>query len=144
MLIEQVQQQLLQARKAKDSRLVTILTTLFGEAQMIGKNAGNRQTTDAEVIALTKKFIDKIDETLSLVKDEQKRVELNFEKQVLSQFMPAMLSEQELTQEIQKILQSLPVVDKKAIGLVNKSLKENFAGRYNGQQVNEMLKTLIP
>lgn len=143
MLIDNIQKALFAARKEKNSVVVTILTTLFGEAQMIGKNNGNRLTTDDEVIKVCKKFSENIDSTIALISDEKKKQDLLFEKQIISQFIPQQLSFEELSEKINEILSSIEVKDKKAIGLVNKSLKEKYSGLYDGKMVQEILSKLI-
>ena len=65
MLLETINQDRNEARKMKYTATATLLTTLYSEAQMVGKNDGNRETTDAEVVAVIKKFVKNIDETLS-------------------------------------------------------------------------------
>jgi hypothetical protein len=59
-LIQTIKADQVQARKAR-SASASILTTLIGEAEMIGKNAGDRESTDEEVIAIIKKFIKNLD-----------------------------------------------------------------------------------
>ena len=62
-LIEKIRVDQLASRKAAFNYPATnklqadLLTTLLGEEVMVGKNAGSRETTDAEVIAIVKKFI---------------------------------------------------------------------------------------
>ena len=65
-LIEQIKAAQLTARKNRDAAAAASLTTLIGEAEMIGKNA-NRVVHDLEVVGILKKFIDNIDFTTSAV-----------------------------------------------------------------------------
>ena len=64
-LIQTIKTAQVAARKARDPS-ASLLTTLIGEAEMVGKNAG-REVTDQEVVATIKKFIKGIDETLKAV-----------------------------------------------------------------------------
>ena len=50
MLINQIKSDALEARKARQTNTATLLTTLYSEASMVGKNDGNRESTDAEVL----------------------------------------------------------------------------------------------
>ena len=50
MLINQIKSDALIARKARKIDTATLLTTLYSEASMIGKNLGNRESTDQEVL----------------------------------------------------------------------------------------------
>ena len=69
-LIIEIKSAQLAARKARDSFTASSLTTLIGEAEMVGKNAG-REVTDAEVVAVLKKFVKNIDETTTVLSREQ-------------------------------------------------------------------------
>ena len=66
-ILESVKKAQLQARKEKRAVDASTLTTLIGEAEMIGKNDGNRASTDAEVVTVIKKFVKNIDETLTIL-----------------------------------------------------------------------------
>ena len=53
----------LQARKDGNKVAANLLVTLVSEATMVGKNAGNRDSTDEEVQRVVKKFLDNTIET---------------------------------------------------------------------------------
>ena len=57
-LLAEIKAKQINARKARLST-ATLLTTLIGEAEMVGKNQG-REVTDSEVLAMIKKFIKNI------------------------------------------------------------------------------------
>lgn len=144
MLLNDIQEKLNQARKEKNSKLITILTTLFGEAQMVGKNKGNTITSDEDVIKIIKKFNNNIEETISLISDLQKKEDLLFEKEVISQFLPKQLSKEELEKEIDLILSAKDKnLGKKLIGIVNQELKIKFNGSFNSKDVQEILNNKI-
>ena len=65
MILEKIKNASLAARKAKEALAATLLTTLYSEAVNVGKNNGNRDTTDAEAVAVVKKFLKGVDETIS-------------------------------------------------------------------------------
>lgn len=71
-LIEQIKAKNLEARKAKLTAVVNVLTPLIGEAEMVGKNAGH-PVTDAEVVQMIKKFIKNLDETITALGDSDPR-----------------------------------------------------------------------
>jgi uncharacterized protein YqeY len=96
MLMNTIRTKQLEARKTNDV-LAGLYTTLLGEAQMIGKNDGNRETTDNEVISVVKKFIKNIDETVSALttRNQDASVFLK-ERQALEVFLPKQLNEPQL------------------------------------------------
>lgn len=133
-LINQIKTQQLEARK-NSSESASLLTTLLSEAVNIGKNNGNRETTDAEVVAVVKKFIKNIDETVNaLTARNQDATKFLNEKAVLETFLPNQLTEIELT-EIAKTKNSMPDF--------MKFLKENHNGQYDGKLASTVAKTVF-
>jgi len=70
-LMEQIKTAQVTARKT-GAQEASLLTTLLGEAAMVGKNA-NRETTDQEVVAVVKKFVKNIDENYHSTNQPQSR-----------------------------------------------------------------------
>lgn len=131
-LLQTIKTDLISARKSKDTITTNVLTTLIGEAEAIGKNNGNRETTDAEVIALVKKFTNNIMETLKVLDSNDSRViVLVSEKKILKQYLPQQLTVDELTAIIQSIVTELNA-SKKDMGKVLGKLKQQYAGQYDG------------
>ena len=133
-LMEQIKTKQITARKAGLTE-ASLLTTLLGEAAVIGKNAGNRETTDSEVVAVVKKFVKNIDETINALTMYNKDATafLN-ERGVLEQFLPMQLSEAALI-EVAKCQSSMPAF--------MKHLKENFAGKYDGKLASTVAKSVF-
>ncbi len=133
-LIAQIKEKQINARKS-GSKEASLLTTLLGEASAVGKNAGNRETTDAEVVAVVKKFIKNIDETISALSSRnQDSSAFVAEKKVLEEFLPKQLSEDEL-KKIAAGRSSMPDF--------MKYLKEQFNGQYDGKLASSVAKTVF-
>ena len=131
MLMNAIRTKQLEARKSNDV-LAGLYTTLLGEAQMIGKNDGNRETTDNEVISVVKKFIKNIDETVSALtaRNQDASVFLK-ERQALEVFLPKQLNEPQLY-KLAAECSSMPEF--------MKFLKENYAGQYDGKLASSVAK----
>lgn len=146
-ILDSVKKAQLQARKDKRAEDASTLTTLIGEAEMIGKNDGNRVSTDAEVVAVIKKFVKNIDETLNVVSKDSTKVDrvasLTKEKALLSTFLPKQLSEDELRTILTGFVSALPEKNPKAMGKVLASLKEQYAGQYDGALASKVTKELL-
>ncbi len=133
-LIVEIKEKQLTARKS-GSKSASLLTTLLSEATVIGKNAGNRETTDQEVIAVVKKFIKNIDETIEALKSRnQDATSFLEEKSVLESFLPKQLSTQEL-KDIASGRTGMPDF--------MKYLKENFNGQYDGKLASAVAKEVF-
>lgn len=131
-LMEQIKNKQIAARKA-GSVDASLLTTLLGEAAMVGKNAG-RETTDQEVVAVVKKFIKNIDETVAaLTTRGQDANSFLAEKSVLEQFLPLQLTELAL-EHIAQQHKSMPEF--------MKFLKEHHAGQYDGKLASTVAKKI--
>jgi len=137
-LMNEIREKQIQARKEK-SEFASLYTTLLGEAALVGKNAGNRETTDQEVIGVVKKFIKNIDEMLVALTS---RLDVNnvaisnakFEKILLEQFLPKQLSEDEL-KDLATGRESLPDS--------MKYLKEHYPGLYDGKLSSAVAKSVF-
>jgi len=149
-VIEQIRADQIAARKAKDVVKVTLLSTLLGEIVMVGKNNGNRETTDAEAISVIKKFKKNIQDTILCITPSnnvaafEKITELLDEEKLYDSYLPQQLSEQELKQNIALFL----LADENCTYTIKDVmfyLKENYAGLYDGKTAsklaNELLKT---
>ena len=131
-LIEEIKQKQIAARKAGSAE-ASLLTTLLGEAAMVGKNAG-RETTDQEVIAVVKKFIKNIDETVSALSSRgQDAASFLAERSVLERFLPLQLTELALVNIAQ---------NHKSMPEFMKFLKENHAGQYDGKLASIVAKNI--
>lgn len=147
-LIETIKKAQIQARKEKNEVSASTLTTLIGEAEMIGKNDGNRQSTDAEVTAVIKKFIKNIDETAAVLEkaaqpDVARLEKLAQEKVILTAFMPKQLSELELRDIVGSILLTFEDKNPKLMGKVLGILKEKYAGQYDGALASKIAKEML-
>jgi uncharacterized protein len=133
-LMDDIKARQLAARKAGAPFEASLLTTLLGEAAMVGKNLG-RETSDQEAVAVVKKFIKNIDETIAALRDRNQPYEqFAHERAVLEKFLPVQLSEDTL-QTLAKSQKDMPTF--------MKHLKENFAGQYDGKLASAVAKAVF-
>ena len=141
-LIEQIKAKNLEARKAKLTAVVNVLTPLIGEAEMVGKNAGH-PVTDAEVVQMVKKFIKNLDETIRVLGDNDPRTLAAMgEKHTLEQFLPSQMDADQLAATVRAIIIGLKIAQAPKIdmGAVMKALKERFDGQYDGKIASTVIK----
>jgi uncharacterized protein YqeY len=150
-LIEKVKADQITARKAHDSVKASLLTTLLGEATAIGKNDGNREVTDAEVVALVKKFMKGVDEfIIALSKnldpsgvarsDELIKFDnLRIERAILEDYLPMQMSAEDVEAALKVAIGDVGA----NMGKVMNFMKVNYEGRYDGKMVSTILKTLL-
>lgn len=142
-LIATIKAAQLQARKDRDTIAINVLTTLVGEAEVVGKNAGNRETTDAEVVAVVKKFIKNMDETLALIKEPNAVADLQRERAIVAKYLPQQLTSEQLKGILESLANELNAHTLRDMGKIMKVLKERFDGQYDGALASTLIKALL-
>lgn len=125
MLMQQLKADLLVARKKRED--VSLLTTLIGEASMVGKNAGNRETTDDEVVQVIKKFLKNISESQKVATGDMLQ-KLNQEVITLKAYLPPEISSEELETLVKELIKENP-----SMGALMKALKAKLGSAFDGQ-----------
>ena len=138
------------ARKSRDIITSSLLSTLYAEAVNVGKNDGNRETSDKETLAVIKKFIDgvnftidNIDSVISDVKYELAVKEREILSAYIEKFQPKQLTTEELTDIISGIVATLPEKSPKQMGVVMKTLKDSYDGMYQGNEASKIVKAVL-
>lgn len=143
-LIETIKVDQLAARKAlianKSDVVLNVkaplLTTLIGEAEAVGKNAG-RAPTDEEVVATVKKFVKGAEETIRALNAAEKvdskgyetLGEANMTVDILSAYLPKQMTAEEIEAFFDLCKSSGATTT--AAGMAN--LKAACAGAYDGK-----------
>lgn len=139
MLIEQIKADLDAARKEHNQETLSLLTTLYSDIQMVGKNA-LRESTDIDASSVVKKFVKGIDETLSLLTNSDAhtalRIKLNREKFILDKYSPKQLTEYELNVIISQYKED----GFSTMPLIMKELKLQYTGQYDGALASKLVK----
>lgn len=143
-LIEQIKADREAALKARLTSKYRNLTTLFGEASIIGKNA-NRETTDAEVVAVVKTFISNIDYSLNQKITDEARMNLLLEKGELDAYLPKQLDEAAMLEVIKQVKVLIEQVAGAKLELkhIMRVFKEQLAGQYDGKLLSEVAKKFL-
>ena len=140
-LLSKIKDDLNNARKASDRVALTILTTLYSEAAMKGKNSGNRESTDEEVTATITKFVKNAKELLSHIEDTETKDKVASEIDIYEAYLPSQMSKEELTSVITNIMGVAEGDVIPNIGIVMKHLSANYNGRYDGKLASEIVRT---
>lgn len=133
-------------RKHGNKTCVGVLTVLYSEAAMVGKNAGNRESTDEEVMVVAKKFIKGAKEMLAYFSKDKNNPEIKIYKDeidIYSDYLPKQLTTSELTSIIENLIAEFLILYKKDIGTVMKALKERHDGTYDGKEASSIIKEIL-
>lgn len=142
MLIQNIKAAQLEARRAKDALKAASLTTLIGEVEALAKNE-LREVRDEDVLAVTRKFIKNINETLAALQKDasgnnDKIQAFETEKQLYGQFLPQQATAEDLQKALAAAFPQRP--DK---GSAMKLLKAQFAGNYDGKEAAATVDAFI-
>ena len=143
MLINEIEKMRLNARKNKSEDLEA-LTYLFSEAKKIGKDDGNREPSDQEIINLCKKLKQSFLETIEQLKSTNnldRVTKIEQEIKTYEYFIPKQLDTLELKNHIQLFIKNNP--NQKQIGLIMKYLKENFGSNFDAKIASQIIKEEI-
>lgn len=138
MLIDQLKKDNLVALKEKDNNKRAILSVVISNYNLfaIEQKAKGIETGDADAVRIIQKAIKELDDELEgfkAVGNKEKVDAILLQKKVLEAYLPKMLSEEEIKQEITKL-------EDKSIPSIMKHFKANFAGKCDMGLVNRIAR----
>ncbi len=134
-VIEKLKTESINLRKTRNPVAPSILFAL-SEIEKIGKNNGNRATTDDEAIKVIQKLIATIDENLKLNLDDGRKIALNFEKHILSSVMPQMASDDEIRALLKDVLGDETPKNK---GVAMKVIRDEYGAKVDMKRAGEIV-----
>lgn len=141
-LLDQIKQDLLQARKDKDTLKSGCLSTLVGECMTKQKTASaDKPFTDGDVQGVIKKSLKNLSGNLSLSISSEAKETFQKELSWLEGYMPKMMSEEELSTAIRGILIN-STVHPVTVGYVMGQLKKEYAGKYDGALAKKVFDSI--
>lgn len=144
MLLEQIHKDMIAAKRGSDPIAKTFLNTLYAEAASVGKNKRNAMSTDDEVIAIVKKFVENANENSMHLKARGQSNELQVKEiKLASKYLPTQLTRKELENHIRDAITELDITDVKDMGRIMGHLKTKFSGSYDGKIASEIVKSLL-
>ena len=147
-IVEQIDQDLKTAMLAGDKTLTTTLRGLKSVVLYAEVAAGKRDSglENAEVIELLAKEAKKRQESADLYKQggntEKYEAELQ-EKQIIEKYLPAQLSDEELTDLVDKAVQETGAQGPQAMGQVIGKVKQLSKGQADGGRIAALVKARL-
>lgn len=150
MLLEKIKENLISAKKARDSESSMLWSTVLSRVKAIEKAEVSKELTDDNVVAVLKKIIKETEEVRYTAEkagrvDIQKSAEKEISKiqNIIPESMQDVSSEM-LEKEIAEILKSIPEdKKKKPMGVVMPALKKKFGNRFDGKEANKIIMSLV-
>lgn len=143
MLLDKIKQDSLEARRARETEKATMLVTLFAEASRPGKDAGNRDSSDEEVVKVVRKFMTGLNDSLAVLTQPEAIARAHREKQLLECYLPSQLSGAALSAVVDGIVASVSDKSAKSIGVVMNALRKAHGGAYDGTEASTLVKAAL-
>lgn len=141
-LSERINNDLKEAMKSKDSFRLSVIRMVKGAMQLAKPNP-REELTDDDVITVISKQIKMRNDSIKefeaagrsdLVEQNKKEIE------ILNTYMPKQLSEEELTEIIDKVFEEVKPTSQKDIGLIMKNISPLVKGKADMSLVNKLVK----
>ncbi len=148
LLINRIDADSIAALKAGNKDLRRVLVFLSAEAKKIGKDDGNRQSTNEEVVRVLRKQIANLEENIRLSDSRGPAIAAwRGEIEILQSYLPKQMDEAELTAHIKAFITGQNWSDEKPsmkwMGSVMVMLKETIPGQYDPAMASKIAKTLL-
>jgi hypothetical protein len=145
---EQIESDIKQAMLAGDKTLTTTLRTVKSAALNMEVAQGTREQglSDAEFIDLLTKEAKRRQESADMYvqggSPERAQAELA-EKAVIEKYLPAQLSDEQLAELVNQVIEELGVSGPQAMGQVIGEVKKRSAGQADGGRIASLVKEAI-
>lgn len=141
-LSERINNDLKEAMKSKDSFRLSVIRMVKGAMQLAKPNP-REELIDDDVITVISKQIKMRNDSIKefeaagrsdLVEQNKKEIE------ILNTYMPKQLSEEELTEIIDKVFEEVKPTSQKDMGLIMKNISPLVKGKADMSLVNKLVK----
>lgn len=141
-LSERINNDLKEAMKSKDSFRLSVIRMVKGAMQLAKPNP-REELTDDDVITVISKQIKMRNDSIKefeaagrsdLVEQNKKEIE------ILNTYMPKQLSEEELTEIIDKVFEEVKPTSQKDMGLIMRNISPLVKGKADMSLVNKLVK----
>ena len=141
-LSERINNDLKEAMKSKDSFRLSVIRMVKGAMQLAKPNP-REELTDDDVITVISKQIKMRNDSIKefeaagrsdLVEQNKKEIE------ILNTYMPKQLSEEELTEIIDKVFEEVKPTSQKDMGLIMNNISPLVKGKADMSLVNKLVK----
>ena len=142
---DEINESLRRALKERDSLRVSVLRMLLSSLGY--KEVEKRKPlTQEEFYGVVKTMMKQHAESIESFKKGQRQDLVEKEEnelQILKEFEPAQMSEEEVAQEVDNVIETLGARDQKDMGRVMKVLMEKLASRVDGKVLSQMVRNRL-
>lgn len=145
-LIDKINEDFITAMKAKDEGQVSVLRLLKSALQN-AKIAEQKELSDDDVIKVVQKEIKQRKDSIATYETGGRAELADKEKaeiEILSVYMPAQLSDEELTAIVKSAIEETGATGMADMGKIMGKVMPQVAGKADGNQVSAKVKELLP
>ncbi len=143
-IVNQIKQDQLTARKNRDDFTAKFLTVLMSDIINVGKNDGNRETTDDEAIQTLKSYLKVNDKNYDIFmksNNEQLMFDCSKERSLIEQYLPKMATDEAVILALRSFKADLDKDGKLYnVGAAMGFLKKTFGSTLNGATASKLAK----
>ena len=143
-LEKEVMEKMKEAMKAKDSVALASLRSIKSEILKAKTASSNKEgMSEAEELKLVQKLVKQRKDSADLYIEQNRRdladAELA-EAKIIEEFLPAQLSEEEISVEVKAIIDATGATSMKDMGQVMGKASQKLAGRADGKTISKIVK----
>ncbi|MCR4417949.1 MAG: GatB/YqeY domain-containing protein [Ignavibacteria bacterium] len=146
MLKEKINELMKEAMKSGDKVKLETLRSIRAAFIEFDKSGSGKELTEEEEIKIINSLVKKRKESIEIFEKANRTDLAEKEKQeleILMSFLPAQLSEEEISKKLDEIIQQLGAKDPKDFGKVMGVAMKEFKGRADGKLVQSLLKAKL-
>ena len=145
-LEQNITQKIKEAMKAKDKKKLEALRAIKNAIIIEKTKEGAKDIDEATELKLLQKLVKQRDDSATIYEKEN-REELasqeRFEADVIREFLPEALSENEIEAIVKEIVETVGASSMKDMGKVMGMANQKMAGRADGKVISEIVKSLL-
>jgi len=142
-LLKRLQDEMKAAMKSGDRDRLSVIRMLISEIKKVQIDKKKEQLSDEEIIEVLQRYAKQRKESIKQYREagrEDLAQKEEFELKVVQEFLPQPLSEEELQQIVEQVIQETGASSMKDMGRVMKAVMEKVKGRADGSVVSGIVK----
>lgn len=135
-LLKRIKKDQLHARKQRDTKRATFLTTLIGEASP----SGNDTVTDNDVQSVIIKFKKNATEVLNIKMSRNEDTgDVQNEISFMDEYLPKMLTKDEIDKIVESVIEANDINSPKGLGIIMGHFSKNHKGQFDGKELKSLV-----
>ena len=145
-LYQKIDSEMKEALRGKDSVKLSVMRMLLAAVKNTEISKKVKKLDDADIVQVIQKMIKEHKESISQFEKGQRADLVNKEKaelDILLKYVPAQMSEEEVTVIVRAVIRELGATTKADNGKVMKAVIEKVRGRADGRLISQLVASLL-